>query len=79
MVALPKVTSAMKRRRMDDIYAPVGQRLRVYFPHGEGPRILEPTGTTRCSKSGVAELDYEMRGPGTRVWVPGWYVAQPVR
>lgn len=67
----------MSRKPLDTV-AERGLKLRVFFPHNQGPRVLVPTGTTRPNTSPApCEHDWELEDPSTgrAEWVPGWYVA----
>ena len=68
-----------RRQRLDDMGPDKGTRLRVYFPHGSGPKVMVASGETRMSTNSRCEFDHRLvdaSGAGDSEWVPGWYVAQ---
>jgi hypothetical protein len=70
----------MKRQTLDQMGPAEGARVRVFFPHGGGARVLVATGRVRDSSSTRCEHEHLMRDEVMRgeEWVPGWYVGAPV-
>jgi len=62
----------MRRLTLDQIGPDEGTRLRVFFPHGIGPREMVANGEARASANERCQFDHRLDGE----WVPGWYVAQ---
>lgn len=63
----------MKRQTLDELGPEAGTRLRVFFPHGGGPREMVASGETRQGANDRYDFDHRLDGE----WVPGWYVAVP--
>ncbi len=71
----------MRRQTLDDL-ATQGAKLRVFFPHDQGSRVLVTTGGSRPNTSPApCQSDWEVKDPvtGQNEWVPGWYIASPTR
>ena len=79
-MAEEEVRSIVRRQTLDRLRPREGAHLRVFFPYGEGARVLMASGETRDSSSDRCKLEHRMidtSGAGDSEWVPGWYVVAP--
>lgn len=70
------------RQRLEDMNPLLGTKLRIFFPHGGSQRTLTAMGEFRPTSTptgpGVPEFLFRNE-TGHLEWVPGWYVAVPLR